>query len=112
MEEDDNLIESMQAPENVEFSMKEFKRLLFETNEGSMLQMMMASDKSQTAAKKIPQEALFVDWHDGLTRCYREQPPKEAAEGENEAEQDGSIQRKENAANKGVLNLSDCNVIH
>ena len=73
MEEDENLIESMQAPENVDFSIKEFKRLLFETNEGSMLQMMMASDKTQALAKKIPQEALFIDWHDGLTRSYREQ---------------------------------------
>ena len=55
-----------------------------------MLQMMMASDKTQAPAKKIPQEALFIDWHDGLTRSYREQaagqenPP---AEGEDEKEQ-------------------------
>ena len=37
MEEDDNLMESINAQENIEFSMKEFKRFLFETNEGSML---------------------------------------------------------------------------
>lgn len=113
MEEDDNLMESMQAPENVDFSISEFKRLLFETNEGSMLQMMMASDKTQAPAKKIPQEALFIDWHDGLTRSYREQAAgQENPPAEGEEEQEKSLQTRENAANKGMLNLSDCNIIH
>ena len=54
------------------FKIEEFRKILFETKEGSMLQLMMASDQSTAQAKKIPQEVLFIDWHDGHTYTYKE----------------------------------------
>ena len=106
---------------------------------------MMTSDQSTVQAKKIPLEVLFIDWHDGITKVYKEQviqeetqpaeaeaevqAKTEAEEGkdqpeiqieqvEEKAEETKkpdvveSFAKKENAANKGVLNLSDCNLVH
>ena len=85
---------------------------------------------------------LFIDWHDGLTYTYKEKVVREPvpidqaeaeakagaeagdeevkAEGEAAAENEAaakipppeSFEKKENDANKGVLNLSDCNLTH
>ena len=84
---------------------------------------------------------LFIDWHDGPTYTYKEKPIREPApaEGKEEAEakagaeageeeikadpeaatenapateSPGTLEKKENDVNKGVLNLSDCNLVH
>jgi len=64
LEEDDNMVSAIIVPDssNERFKLEDFKKLLLENKEGSILSTLIASDAATAQSKKIPQELLFVNW--------------------------------------------------
>ena len=74
LEDDDNMVSAIVVPDssNLGIKVEDFKKLLQETKEGSMLNTMLASDAATAQSKKIPQEMLFVSWSDDFEFTYKE----------------------------------------
>ena len=56
LDEDDNMVSAIVVPDssNVGVTVEDFKKLLLETKEGSMLNTMITSDAAAAQSKKIP----------------------------------------------------------